>query len=263
MTPKGIWMFKRRQRVISITGAGGKTSFMYAQALLNVRLGRRVVLTTTTHILRPRPQEGWRLLDAGKNSAEDFLLFGNTAAPPGNLLLCARQCGGQPQKLTSVFSDPREQDSAPSLSDAPFFRKICSRADIIISEADGARGLPLKLPGDFEPVLLQETKTVIGVAGLSCLGKPFGQVCYGDEATLRRFCADLETPVTEEMIAQILASPEGTRKGAEGRDYIAVLNQCDTQEDLLSAGRIRALLGERGVSNVLVCHLGEVIYERR
>ena len=185
MTPKGIWMFKRRQRVISITGAGGKTSFMYAQALLNVRLGRRVVLTTTTHILRPRPQEGWRLLDAGKNSAEDFLLFGNTAAPPGHLLLCARQCGGQPQKLTSVFSDPREQDSAPSLSDAPFFRKICSRADIIISEADGARGLPLKLPGDFEPVLLQETKTVIGVAGLSCLGKPFGQVCYGDEATLR------------------------------------------------------------------------------
>ncbi len=263
MTPKGIWMFKRRQRVISITGAGGKTSFMYAQALLNVRLGRRVVLTTTTHILRPRPQEGWRLLDAGKNSAEDFLLFGNTAAPPGRLLLCARQCGGQPQKLTSVFSDPREQDSAPSLSDAPFFRKICSRADIIISEADGARGLPLKLPGDFEPVLLQETKTVIGVVGLSCLGKPFGQVCYGDEATLRRFCADPETPVTEEMIARILASPEGTRKGAEGRDYIAVLNQCDTQEDLLSAGRIRALLGERGVSNVLVCHLGEVIYERR
>lgn len=256
-------MFKRRQRVISITGAGGKTSFMYAQALLNVRLGRRVVLTTTTHILRPSPQEGWRLSDSGKDAAEDFLLFENTAAPPGHLLLCAKQCGGQPQKLTSVFSDPREQGSAPSLSDAPYFRKIFSRADIIISEADGAKRMPLKLPGDYEPVLLQQTKTVIGVAGLSCLGKPFGQVCYGNEAALRRFCKDHETPVTEEMIAWILASPDGTRKGAEGRDYIAVLNQCDTREDLLAAGRIRTLLGERGVSNVLVCHFGEVVYERR
>ena len=263
MTLKGTLMFKRRQRVISITGAGGKTSFMYAQALLNVRLGRRVVLTTTTHILRPSPQEGWRLSDSGKDAAEDFLLFENTAAPPGHLLLCAKQCGGQPQKLTSVFSDPREQGTAPSLSDAPYFRKIFSRADIIISEADGARRMPLKLPGDYEPVLLQQTKTVIGVAGLSCLGKPFGQVCYGDEAALRRFCKDPETPVTEEMIARILASPDGIRKGAEGRDYIAVLNQCDTREDLLAAGRIRTLLGERGVSNVLVCHFGEVVYERR
>ena len=39
-------------------------------------------------------------------------------------------------------------------------------ADLILIEADGARMMPCKVPAAYEPVILPETDTVLGVLGL-------------------------------------------------------------------------------------------------
>ena len=57
--------------------------------------------------------------------------------------------------------------------------------------------------------------------------------------------------MTEEMLAELLSSRRGTRKGAGARSYLVVLNQCDTELLAVSADRIKALLRERGVSEVI------------
>ena len=57
--------------------------------------------------------------------------------------------------------------------------------------------------------------------------------------------------MTEEVLSELLASPEGTRKGIGTRPYLVVLNQCDTKLLAASADRIKALLRERGVSEVI------------
>ena len=57
--------------------------------------------------------------------------------------------------------------------------------------------------------------------------------------------------MTEELLAEILTSAKGTRKGTEARPYVVVLNQCDTESLAASADRIKALLKDRGVSEVI------------
>ena len=52
-------------------------------------------------------------------------------------------------------------------------RKLLDEYDVVIVEADGSRGLPLKCPGDQEPVIPDGTDLVIGVAGATAIGQTF------------------------------------------------------------------------------------------
>ena len=49
------------------------------------------------------------------------------------------------------------------------------------------------------------------------------------------------------MMAEILASEDGTRKNVGERDYYVVLNQCDTQELQKAAEEICRKLYVRGI----------------
>lgn len=49
----GFPFLKEKKHVISLVGAGGKTTLMYALAKCFTENGARTVVTTTTHIFRP------------------------------------------------------------------------------------------------------------------------------------------------------------------------------------------------------------------
>src|SRR5271169_5840738 len=50
--------------------------------------------------------------------------------------------------------------------------RLTERADLVLVEADGARGRSLKLPAPYEPVLPKSTGHVVVLAGLDVLGAP-------------------------------------------------------------------------------------------
>ena len=64
-------------------------------------------------------------------------------------------------------SDGGEKLTAPYVS----IGDLESLADYVLVEADGAKRFPLKAPAAHEPVIPDETRLVIAVAGLSGVGK--------------------------------------------------------------------------------------------
>jgi probable selenium-dependent hydroxylase accessory protein YqeC len=82
--------------------------------------------------------------------------------------------------------------------------------DLVLVEADGARGRSLKLPASHEPVIPEVTGTVLVLAGLDVLGAPLG------EETVHRLslveeasgCAPGDS-VTQSALVRTLLHPTG------------------------------------------------------
>ena len=228
---------KQKKQVVSVVGGGGKSTLIAYLASRLAEDGRKVLVTTTTHIFFPKPC----FYAAGRKSVTERWDEGRYAVI------------GQPEPQTGKLSRP-----SPNL-----LSECMALADTVLIEADGAKRMPCKVPAAHEPVIVSETNLVIGVAGMSCLGKPLRDCCFRwellSENSLRTGCfvssntffGEGEVHMTEEVLSELLASPEGTRKGIGTRPYLVVLNQCDTKLLAASADRIKALLRERGVSEVI------------
>ena len=126
--------------VISVTGAGGKTSLIFAWARELAASGKSVVITTTTHMYRPERME------------EDGIRIVVSDDPE------------RPDKVTSPPADVLEG--------------LRETADVVLIEADGSCRKPLKWPGEHEPAVPDHTDITVCVAGLSAIGKPTENVVF-------------------------------------------------------------------------------------
>lgn len=213
-------------KVTAIIGGGGKSSLM---AVLGeeYRLRRQTaVMTTTTHI-RPPKENGY---------------MGDNAAVLSDLLVTHR--------LMTVGTMSEERKFGPS----PLLEQLPRLADHVIIEADGTKGLPLKVPNDQEPVIPAFADTVVAVAGLSALGRPLGEVCHRPELALLRFGFPPERIVTPELMAELLTSPMAQRKDVGARRYLVLLNQMDAApEDKIA--ELAERLVQKGVERVVAAAL--------
>ena len=213
-------------RVIAIIGGGGKSSLMVALGEEFRHRGETAVMTTTTHIRPPR-QNGY---------------MGDDAAVLGSLLASCR--------LMTVGTMSEERKFGPS----PLLERLPELADRVIIEADGTKGLPLKVPNDREPVIPPFADAVIAVAGLSALGRPLGEVCHRPELAKLRFDLEPDQIVTPELMAMLLSSPLAQRKDVGSRPYAVLLNQADrARPDEIAA--LATLLLQKGVERVVTAAL--------
>lgn len=228
MIIKGEFSFlKDRKHVISLVGAGGKTTLLYALAEEFSRNGIKTVVTTTTHIYQPE-ESVW-----ARNTQEAEALWNQ-----GSYAVVGVPC--KDGKLTGLSS--RELDVYMQM------------ADTVLIEADGAKGRPCKVPADHEPVIPKACDLVIGVMGMSALGKPLQEVCFRKEEAVRLLKMAPTEPMTTERMARILAAKEGTRKNVGSRKYYVVLNQCDSIESIQAGEQILRLLREQGIEQgILTC----------
>lgn len=163
---------KECARIIAFAGAGGKTTSIYAYAEKMRALGKRVIITTTTHMQYPSggflplcetaEQAEKILAQPGKNGLKDS---GNVAS--GSLAVCGTDGGfsaSGTHKIASLL--PSE------------FEKCRMLCDILLVEADGAKHLPLKVPAAHEPVIPPGCDVLIVCAGLDSLNKPLETVCF-------------------------------------------------------------------------------------
>ena len=127
-------------------------------------------------------------------------------------------------------------------------------ADRVIIEADGTKGLPLKVPNEHEPVIPPFADAVVAVAGLSALGQPLGRVCHRPELAALRFGLSPEETVNPEIMARLLSSPLAQRKGVGDRPYAVLLNQADAAPPG-GADAVAAFLLQNGVQRVVAAAL--------
>ena len=186
--------------VIAVVGGGGKTSLIYRLTDELIDKGKRVIITTTTHM-----------------AGESELPFarGGDAVRVKELLdkeryvIAAEDTG----KYASLTDEKLEE-----------LRELC---DVMLVEADGAKHHPVKVPEKWEPVIPRCADIVISVIGLDCLGQPISQSAYRMERTSEFLRKSLEAPITEEDIVKIATSICGLFKDVEERVYRVYLNKSD------------------------------------
>ncbi len=204
-------------RTIAITGAGGKTSLMYALAQEIASKGRKVITTTTTKIFPPHPDQSPRLILLNEDPQlltlpEEFRLVRHVTVGAGIFASNAKIAGVDDEAL-----------------------RTCLRfADHLLVEADGAAGRPVKAPEEWEPVIPVMSDLVIPVVGLDCLGQPAtDRWVFRLERFLSVTDLHMGDTITPVALARLLAHPQGALKGVDVHTrVIPFLNK----EDLLSDG---------------------------
>ena len=211
--------FLDKKHIVSIVGAGGKTTVMYQLAEHFAKQGKKVLVTTTTHIWQPASNFAQSVAEVEALWQEgSYAVVGSVEAGTG--------------KLTQL---PEE-----------LFGNYCSLADLVLIEADGAKGFPCKAPAENEPVLLDISDTVIAVMGLDALHKPISEGCFRLEKVQEILEVSSEHKLTEDDAVKLLLSKQGACKNVGQREFYIVLNKCDDKDRLKSALKIESLLEQEG-----------------
>lgn len=109
----------------------------------------------------------------------------------------------------------------------------------LLVEADGSKRLPLKMTADYEPVIPEFADAVVAVAGMSCIGRPFDEVCHRYELACEFLGAGAADRVEPEHVAALLWECYIRRAD---RELVVLLNQAGSPNKLAAAAKIAELL---------------------
>ncbi|MDP2727531.1 MAG: selenium cofactor biosynthesis protein YqeC [Dehalococcoidia bacterium] len=215
--------------VISLVGAGGKTTLMYALAKELAHKGGLAITTTTTKILPPSKEESEALL----LDQEEALLEKAAHNRDHYQVITMAHRSLDSGKLEGI--SPRLVDRLASVD---------GLAGVIV-EADGSARRSLKAPNATEPIIPDSTNLVIAVAGMETLGCPLDDAHVFRAAIAAELLGlPLGTRVGAEEIARLITHPRGIAKGTPpGARIVPFLNQVDLTGDLREArATARAIL---------------------
>ncbi|HWI53912.1 MAG TPA: selenium cofactor biosynthesis protein YqeC [Symbiobacteriaceae bacterium] len=206
-----------------------------------------------------------RLFDALGLSAGDVvaLVGGGGKTSLGHALVREAWAGG----LRAVFTvttkifppdlPPDQWAAGPALPDGKLsgfsFDAVADlrvRYDLVVVEADGSAGRPLKFPLAHEPVIPPCTTVVLAMAGASVIGRPLAKEWVHRHEAAAAF-AGRGGPVTPTLVARILwhAASPGRPAGAR---VVPVINQADNPERLAVARAVGQALLREGAPLVLL-----------
>lgn len=227
---KKLLMIEDNARLISITGAGGKTTLMHLLAREYSTKGVKAAMMTTTQTF---VSEAPYVENITGESAQELLAAWDRGKVPF--------AGRRTQKI-SPNGEPVTKYIVPSES---AMKNLTKFSEVIVNEADGAARKAIKYPAVWEPVIPLHTDTVITVAGLSALDQPFATACHRQELYMKNTGRKPDT-ITEEVFADLIT---------EGYYHLrptVFLNQADTPELYKRGQRIQELLYQRGFSRVAI-----------
>jgi probable selenium-dependent hydroxylase accessory protein YqeC len=211
----------RRGDVVAVAGAGGKTTLLYGLAAEAAAAGWRALVTTTTHMGAPPTGAGPVLVEAESGPAPDL-----DAALRENRVVTL---------LGRRLRDDKIRGLPPARVD-----QLAGRADLLLVEADGARGRSLKLPEPHEPVIPDAATLVVVVAGLDALGRPLAEESVHRLELVRAATGlALGAPLDEDAFAAALLSPQGylSRLPRQARGAL-LLNKAEDDQTLAAARRL-------------------------
>ena len=97
-------MAERERRVISLVGGGGKTTIMYALAEIFREEGKKVIVTTSTHLQTPLEEIRARNMDEVRNlwKSGQIAVIGTDCEDNKNLVTGDPVAGAQMENKKSV-----------------------------------------------------------------------------------------------------------------------------------------------------------------
>ena len=209
---------------------------MYCLANELAGQGKRVIVTTSTHILRPLHRVVAEAADC--KTVNDFITaHKETSSLAGWVLVTG--LSAEEGKLKGM-----------ELSELERLTMLC---DVLLVEADGAKRLPIKIPGMEEPVLPEGTHAVVGCMGLNCIGEPWEEKCFRFELAHQVFGNQtMSQRITPSDAARILTSTDGTRKGANSMEYRILINKADDKTQLSLAQAVAEAMGKQWAQHCAV-----------
>jgi probable selenium-dependent hydroxylase accessory protein YqeC len=220
------------REVVSLVGAGGKTTLMFRLGKELSRLKKRVVITTTTKILEPSPEETpFLLINSDEEQLKRAVL--REIRERQEMTIAAERLGSGKLKGVSC-----------SLVDTLW---TSEEIDHILVEADGASGRPIKAPREWEPVIPSSSGLVVAILGMDGLEKPLDdRYVFQPERVSRITGIPLGERMTDEGMAVLMTHPEGIFKGAPFSSRVtAFLNKVDIPEGLSKARRVAQKIVEK------------------
>ncbi len=200
--------------MVSFVGGGGKTTLLHTFA--SSLTGTRIATTTT----KMDPGESGELPTLVGASDDEIVL----AAAAGPVLAWRTLTDGKAVGLETSRCNT-----------------LFGRVDHVLVEADGARSMPFKAPGPFEPNVPSLTTVMISVIGADALGRVIADQCHRPlRVAALANCGPYER-LSPEAAATVLLHPRGQRAALveHGRLIIAV-----TKVDEVNADFVEALVEE-------------------
>jgi probable selenium-dependent hydroxylase accessory protein YqeC len=231
--------------IVSLVGAGGKTSLMGALAKEFLEQDRPVLITTTTRIMKPEAEAVASVVI--QSDAEKLTVACRDAAGRHGIVAAAAGYDETNNKLVGL-----SREVIDDLARSRLF-------EWIIVEADGAARRPIKAPAAHEPVIPAGTGWVIGLVGLRGVGKPLTDQWVFRLSRFQRLTG-LRTGgiVSAPAVVSVLAHSRGLMKGApDGARKMVFLNQADDTDRIRSGIQIASLLGSApsGIESVVIGRL--------
>ena len=229
--------------LVAAVGGGGKTTLLFAlareRAAPDAPPQRRgfAVLTTTTKFTIPPEAHHLPLVLATNplvraTAIDDAQQRGRPAAIVGS---------GRGERGRILAVEP----------DWPAAALALAGVGLVGVEADGASGRQFKAPAGHEPALPGGVTHVLAVVGLTVLGKPLdSRAIHRPERVRALTDAQAGDPVTPDLIAAVLAHPQGGRKDVPPEARFAVVIT-HAARDPDGATAIAAACHARGLDRVL------------
>ena len=207
------WLEPRQHAVIAVAGSGGKTSTVLRIASEARDAGLRVAVSCTTKMrpteILPRSRTILSLdpKELAEGMDESF------------------DAGQTPFLFAGTTGDGKRAGLPPEVID-----EIAPHADLMVIEADGAKGLPLKFPAEHEPVVPSSSTMLLVVAGASAIGKRAGpETVFRLE--LARGLVEQGTELTPAAIVPLLHADNGYLRFARpGLNIAFLVNQADAAD---------------------------------
>lgn len=213
------------REVISLVGAGGKTTLMFRLAKELVERGQKVVTTTTTKILEPSPEES-RYLFVNSENGRIKKFVGEQLSSYRNITIAQEKLGsGKLKGLSPEF--------VTELSNS-------EEIEYLIVEADGAAGRPVKAPREGEPVISSSTTIVVALSGVDGVDLELKEEnIFRSEKVSQLTGLPLGSRMTDEAMAILMTHPDGIFRGTPVSSRVVVfLNKVDILNGMEKARRI-------------------------
>jgi len=202
--------------VISIVGAGGKSTLMYTLAQ-ELRQDYKCLVTTTTKIYLPFKEQ----FDYMAIGTEEF---NNLKHNPNNGIYIYGSSINDENKLIGV--NPAELEY-----NVPYFQYL-------FIEADGSRRKPIKGWNNTEPVVLRTTTNTLGVISIETIGKKINE---DNVFRVKEFLNITNTTENEiisvDNIISLIFHDDGLFKNSVG-EKILFINKVEDKEQLITAEKL-------------------------